>query len=223
MANRFHRDTSGSVFVEFTLVFPLLMLVVLGTVDVGLMFFSWAGGYKATYAGARFAAISAPVAPNIVNTTASTSSGTNGNSCFDPDTGAANGAASCTTWNVECKATGSGNAGTCTGGAGSFSNAAFTAILNKMQSYYLSRTLDRRQVVVSYKSIDLGYVGRPGGSPMTVTVSLRCMKHQLFFLEPLMGWAFPALPSACNGIPTNPGMTLPDFSTTLPSEDLATN
>lgn len=223
MANRFHRDDSGSVLVQFTLVFPLLMLVVLGTVDIGLMFFSWAGGYKATYAGARFAAISAPVAPSIVGTTVSTSSGTNGTSCFDPSSGAPDLTASCTMWNVQCTATGSGNAGNCTGGAGSFSDAAFTAILNKMQSYYLSRTLDRRQVIVSYESMGLGYIGRPGGSPMTVTVSLRCMKHQMFFLEPLMGWAFPALPAACNGIPTNPGIQLPTFSTTLPSEDLTTN
>jgi Flp pilus assembly protein TadG len=216
--NKLHRDEEASALVQFTLVFPLLMLVVLGTVDCGMMFFSYAGAYKATYAGARFAAVSDPVAPNITSATTGNKAGL---SCFDPATGAADATASCNSWTVVCTP-GSGNSGNCTGSAGAFQNPAFTAILDKMQSYYLYRTLDRRQVVISYQSTGLGYVSRPGGSPMTVTVSLRCMKHELFFLGPLMNWAFPALPAECSGIPTNAGMPMPTFATTLPSEDLTT-
>jgi hypothetical protein len=209
--------------VQFTLVFPILMLIVLGTVDASLMFFSYAGGYKATYAGARFAAVSAPVAQsNNVKLLDPTPGSKAGLSCFDAG-GNPDATANCTSWTLVCTG-GAGNGGTCTGcSPNCFNNTAFTDILNKMQSYYLYRTLDRRQVTVSYQSTGLGYVSRPGGSPMTVTVSLRCMKHELFFLGPLMGWAFPALPAACNGIPTNSGIPMPTFSTTLPSEDMTTN
>ena len=65
MAGKFWRDITGSVLVEYAVVFPLFMLVTLGTVDVTYMLYEWALANKATYVGARAAVVSNPVAQNI--------------------------------------------------------------------------------------------------------------------------------------------------------------
>jgi hypothetical protein len=83
--------------------------------------------------------------------------------------------------------------------------------------------LQRQNVVISYQTTGLGYVNRPNGLPMNVTVSLRCMSHQFYFLGALMGWAFPNLPNSCPSPLTTNGPIISSFATTLTSEDLTTN
>src|SRR5262245_7290514 len=87
--NRLRRDINGSSLVEFTLVFPVLILVALGTIDVTLMLFEWAMANKAVYRGARVAVVSSPVATGITNPTYDPL--LLGESCFNSGTGIANG------------------------------------------------------------------------------------------------------------------------------------
>ena len=63
--NKLHRDCVGSSLVEFTLVFPVLLVVLLGSVDVGFMLFEWMLANKAAYVGAHRAIVSDPVAIGI--------------------------------------------------------------------------------------------------------------------------------------------------------------
>ena len=45
------RDTKGAVLVEYTIVFPLFIILVFGTVDVTYMFYDWVLANKAAYVG----------------------------------------------------------------------------------------------------------------------------------------------------------------------------
>ena len=114
-----------------------------------------------------------------------------------------------------------GGAGSCTNGY-TFDKAALDAIVDRMRERLMEGSLDRRQVSVTYTPTNFGYVSRAGGAPMNVTVSLRCLRQHFFFLDGLIGWAFPA-PTDCAGISVASGVKLPIFSTTLSSEDLTTN
>ena len=63
------RDIRGSVLVETTIVLPILLVLVLGTIDVTNMFYEWTLANKAAYMGARMAVTSNPVDPAVTNLT----------------------------------------------------------------------------------------------------------------------------------------------------------
>jgi hypothetical protein len=75
----------------------------------------------------------------------------------------------------------------------------------------------RRQatnVTISYQLNGSGYVGRPGGLPINVTVSVQNVTHQFYFVIGIMsffGGKFASTP------------VIPAFATTLTSEEMATN
>ncbi|MFN4143532.1 TadE/TadG family type IV pilus assembly protein [Aestuariivirga sp.] len=219
-------DDSGATFVEFTVVFPLAMVIVLGCVDAALLMTRWASYGRATYAGARYAVVSSPVATGVNAPTQGTVGGT---ACFKYDTGEPTG--NCTEKPATvCIASASSGSGTCCPLSASgpsctanyqWNETAFAAILSRINSITPLGPLDRRQVQVIYQPLGLSYALRPVGSPMNVTVQVRCVTHQFYFLQPLLGWAFGSLPPDCAGINQPVGIALPTFTTTLPSEDLA--
>jgi hypothetical protein len=83
------RDVTGSVLVETTIVFPLFIVLVFGSVDAAYLLFDWQAASKATYIGARTAVVSDPVA---IGLTTVTYDPTKTNSlCYDPSTGSSTG------------------------------------------------------------------------------------------------------------------------------------
>src|SRR5262245_42335634 len=122
--NRLARDCQGSSLVEATLVFPMLILVALGTVDFTYMLYEWNLANKATYRGARIAIVANPVASGITNPTYNAAD--IGQDCFNRNTGASSGL--CPTVNVTCTS----NTASCPG----HDNAAFTFILQNMQQIF---------------------------------------------------------------------------------------
>ena len=46
--------------------------------------------------------------------------------------------------------------------------------------------LQRQNVTISYQPTNLGFVGRPGGPPMAVTVGMGGLTHQIYFIGPIM-------------------------------------
>jgi Flp pilus assembly protein TadG len=197
------RDTDGSVLVEYTIVFPLFMLLVFGTVDVAYMLSEWAMASKAAYVGARTAVVADAVAPGITDPTYDTTK--TGQLCFNPSTGASTGACPTITA-TSCTGTSSGVS--CRGG----NNTAFTLIFNRMQAIY--PRLGRTNVTVSYApgTYALGFNGQPNGLPVNVTVSITGMTHQIYFLGPIMSFFG-------RGFAANPA--IPTFVTTLPSEAMS--
>src|SRR5947199_4720212 len=80
---RFLQDSEGGVLVEFTLVFPVLLLVALGTVDFTYMLFDWSMADKAAFVGARRAVVLDPLATGITDLTYSTAGTQLNRPCFD--------------------------------------------------------------------------------------------------------------------------------------------
>jgi Flp pilus assembly protein TadG len=197
--------------------------VTFGTVDFSYMLFEWSMANKAVFIGARRAVVLDPVATGITNPTYTSTQMSNlGQSCFDPATGAAN--SNCPTANTTC--TPAASNGSCTNGY-AWNETAFTnptatndwqkGILDKMQAVF--PRLQRQNVQISYQTNGLGFAGRPNGLPMDVTVSIRCMTHQFYFISALMQWAF-AAPAGCPaGTPAGPSIP---FVTTLTSECMDT-
>lgn len=206
--NRLIRDLGGGALLEFTLVFPVTILVTLGTVDAAYMLYEWGLANKAAYRGARTAVVRNSVTPDA--TTLSYSASDIGDLCFDTATGAAVSPAKCPTFTYTCGVP--TNAGTCP----NFDNTAFNVILAQMQVVF--PRLQAGHVEIRYETTGLGFAGRPGGLPMSVTVSIKCMTHEFFFLSGLMRWTFAAPANPCPA--GRPGPRIPAFATTLPSEDM---
>ena len=225
--NRLLRDCLGASLMEFTVVFPVFILISFGTVDVTYMLFDWARANKAAYAGAHRAIVSSPVASGLTNPTYDATK--IGLLCFDPATGAAN--ANCPLGSLTTTCTpNSGGGGSCTNGF-AFDNTSFNCIFDPKTDLAncapaaasaagvigmrdMFPKLQRQNVRISYRPVNLGFVGRPGGLPMTVTVSISGMTHEIYFLGSIMTFFG-------GGFAANP--PIPSFATTLPSEDMASN
>jgi hypothetical protein len=222
--NRLLRDCVGSSLVEFTLVFPVFILVAFGTVDIASMLSDWALANKAAYAGAHRAIVTNPVATGITNLAYDPTR--LGQLCFDPTTGLASG--NCPVVQdstlsppgpIVC-APAATSGGTCTGGY-AFNDGAFDChcssplvaapIFNQMQLIF--PRLQRQNVRISYITNNLGFDGRPDGLPMNVTVTITGMTHQFYFLGPVMRFFGKNF--------ANP--PIPTFTTTLTSEGMVTN
>jgi TadE-like protein len=208
------RDCVGSSLVEFTLVFPLFILVALGTVDVGFMLSEWAQANKATYVGAHRTTVSNPVAPGLTTFFKDTIIGGMGLPCVDPATGnpsvdPATGTQICPTLLIVCTST------ACTPNTYGWSSAAFTDIFAPMQRIF--GRLQPENVTISYqRDANLNNLGfnEPNGFPMAVTVSITGMTHQFYFVGPLVRFFGAAITST-------PG--IPQFSTTLIGEDMCSD
>ena len=178
---KFWRDMAGSVLVEYTVVFPLFMLVTLGTVDVTYMLYEWALANKAAYVGARAAVVSNPVAQNITEDSLlySQSQLTQmGQYCFDFATGTGNGNCPAPSVKVDCTSS------ACTPNTFDFDSSAFTnangtGIFDRMKVIF--PRLQPENVTISYQLNGSGYVGRPGGLPMNVTVSVQNVTTSFIF------------------------------------------
>lgn len=206
---RLWRDREGSSYLEFTVVFPLLVLTAFCTVDFAMIMFGWAQANKAVQNGVRIAVVGNPVAQGLNALTYIEVD--LGKDCSDPSTGADEGLCD----QVETVCTATADSGSCTSGY-TFDNAAFEPIFEQMTTAVPSIDFKRENVQITYRTNGLGFVGRPGGLPLEVTVELRCMTHQMFFLGAFAGWAFEydGCPDGTSGAP------IPAFATTLTTEAL---
>lgn len=214
LAGRLWHDRGGATFLEFTIVFPLLMLTAFCTVDFALIMFDWAMANKAVQNGTRMAVVAAPVAAGLNDLTYNVAE--LGNDCSDPD-GADAGI--CSTIETVCTPSEADDPdadddGSCTEEDHPFSDAAYDPIFAEMNRVF--PRLERQNVRITYRTTGLGFVGRPGGLPMEVTLELRCLTHQMFFLGALAGWAF----EPRDGCDDETGVPVPSFATTLTTEAL---
>lgn len=220
MEPSFTREQDGAVLIEFSIIFPLLLALTIGIVDSGLVMFTIAEANRATQVGARCAVVKPPVAEGLGGKILPLDGAVAGTPCFNPEYG--------TTTNkcyvppkYTCFMTSSG-AGTCTSNEGSrvFDDEAFDDIFAAMKQQFGLKGLDKRQVVIEYTPLSLGYVGRAETS-MNVTVSMRCLKQQLIILDALYGWVSADSPADCDEIAGAGGILLGSFSTTLLGEDFS--
>jgi uncharacterized protein (UPF0333 family) len=197
---KFLRDSEGGVTLEFTLVFPVILLVTLGTVDVAYLLFDWSMANKAAFTGARTAVISSPVASGITDVTyTATQIAQLGNWCFDSGGNNIN----CPSRSSTCTPN-SSSGGSCINTSYTFDDTAFGKIFAPMQRVFPK--LQRQNVQILYETNGMGFVGQPNGLVMNVKVSIQNMNHQFYFIGGL------ARITSLRSIPT--------FATTLTSESM---
>lgn len=205
MLRRMVRDTAGAAMVEMALVLPIILLLTMGSVEVGLYLFQTNAASKATQLGARWAAVHAPVSAALrahQNSTAWWANGTLGKNCMDPKLG------------IVCQGTPNNATITCTTGS---ADCAMGDLLAVMQRAFPELTAsDIKIAYVPFTTGSIGFVGRPGGVPVEVAVTV-CKPFTFAFLS---GWipqiGNPPAPAGCEGKPS--GFYVQPSTTRLPSE-----
>jgi len=192
--NQLAHDEDG-LAAEFALVVPLLLIFVLGTIDVGLYAFRINQAEKATQIGARWAAVTNPLAEEILTTTyTNVTVGSVQIIQGERIPAGALGLLTCT--NTSCTCTTAPCPGT------TFNSDAFDLLSARMKR--ILPAIKDENIVVEYRGSGLGFAGNPNGADISplITVRLVNMVHQSVVLSPL-------------GVSTS----LPDFSYTITAED----
>ena len=207
------RDERGATAVEFALIGLLLFIVSFGIIDFGLAYWQWVMAEKATQVGVRKAAVSNPVAQGLGGSSNNNpwpinSGGTNGNGT--PCTTGTTVITDCTFSPVTCTSDAAGITITCSCPGtpcpkGTPAAGDFTAIVTEMQK--MDPYIANNNVQITYSQNGLGFVGRPNGLPVTVTVTLTGMTFRFLVIDKLVGFGGT--------------FTMPPFKATLIGEELS--
>jgi len=207
-------DQSGGVLVEATLVLLLTLLVLFGSVDFLNAFYQWNMANKAVQLGARIAAVSNPVASDLPAFDWTSTTYSPG----DPL------AANSNLYSWTCNS--AGCSGTSTGySADALKTIAFgrnwlvtgNARCDPTPNQYLmgmchmflglqsptnpaNPLFGIDNVVVTYTDTGLGFAYRSAGPIPTITVKLRNVPFQFFFLSGLMGFGNIQIPAEATSI-----------------------
>lgn len=196
IASKLHRDLSGASTAEFAIVLPLLLILLFGIIDGGRFMWEYNRAEKATQMGARFAAVTAPVASGI------TSADFTGVTCSTPLLPGERVCASAMP-EVTCDDSACSCSGCPAGLPGTYDGAAFTNIVTRIQRF--EPDVNAGNVEVIYRGSGLGYAGDPTGPDVSPLVTVR-----------LSGLQFTPITSLLFAT-----MNKPSFSTTLTAEDMA--
>ena len=210
---RLRGDRDGGVMVEMTVLLPIFLVFVLGGAEFLFIFYQWNAAAKSVEVGARIAAVSDPVANGLKTLSVNV---VNNTTVYEGDPMPA--------FTVTCNGPSNPNQCSCAGAgcanAVSYNLSAMQKIVygraagtscNTSSSYYFAGMCNFRSglapsnVQVVYSQTGLGYAGREDGPKPTVTVSLRAVTVQYFFLSWLLGAS----------------TTLPSFTTTITGEVLS--
>lgn len=195
-------DTDGSVLLEFTIFVAAFFTILFGIVEFSLAYYQWNAATKAVQLGARLAAVSGPIASELVQATWE----------FDDDeyvpgdlVAIAHG------FTIVCTGAGGGN---CNGEAGDYDADAMNTIVfgrgntscdgapPNIGMCNMFARVTPENVRVTYSYTGMGYAGRPGGPVPTIRVELVGIPFQFFFLNGLLGFGtieIPGLASTMSG------------------------
>ena len=201
---RLARATSGASSAEFTLVLPLLLILLFGIIDTGRFMWDMNRAEKATQIGVRMAAVTTSVAPGLVaeNYSGKTISGVTLKP-GDIIPAAALG-------KLVCNSSGCSCTGTCPSDSSTLDSTTFNNVLVPRMQQIMPQ-ITPANVVVTYSGSGLGTAGSPPIpgvaetmeiSPL-ITVSLRNMQFR-----PITTFLFTTI-------------NLPSFSSTMTAEDVS--
>lgn len=194
LLNQLLRDERGMA-AEFALVLPLLLIFVIGMIDIGYYAWTINQAEKATQVGARFAAVTDPLATEIgtANYVNANVGGTVVRQGDNIPVGAF-GELTCISTGCTC------DVAPCPGTT--FDSAAFGRLADRMQNV-MPRIADE-DIEVTYSGSGLGFAGNPNGPDISpiITVRLVDMEYTPLTFTPFAG-----------------NLGLPDFSYSLTAED----
>lgn len=192
LLRRFRADTSGLAVTEMLVVLPVLLMIWGGMIEFGVAMYQWNQTVKALQIGARLAAVSSPLT-DIGSLVPSGAAGDPApNDAASVSCGATATACETAPFNrllyggdMDCDTVTNGVAGVCD----------------------IARFIGADNLLVTYRRSGLGYVGRPFGPVLTVTLEARNLTFDFLMLDSLV----PALGTI--GIPAHP--------VSITSEDLS--
>jgi Flp pilus assembly protein TadG len=193
------RDPSGAAAVEFGLVGGIFILMLMGLMEFGTVFWQWNQATKALQLGVRLAAVSDPVSSDLKTMTGVSGTVEEG----DP----------MPYFQRIC----SGASQTCSNGtydAGSMRTLVYgrgnTACPTTTQRYpamcQLFPRIRPENVVVEYTHTGLGFAGRPGGPVPSITLRLTGLEFDFVVLDNMLGL---------------PKISMSGLAATAPAEDLS--
>ena len=142
--------------VEFAMVLPILLLLLLGVIDVGRLMYVWNMAEKSTQMGVRYAVVTDMVPSNLNNDFTVSHNLVGGNPV---PVGVFN--------FTECNTT------NCTPNWG-YNATAYNAIVARMANFYRGvGTEANNRVVIRYDNVGLGYAGDPSGPDVAALVTVR--------------------------------------------------
>lgn len=192
----FWRDDSGISLTEALFVLPILLLVFATFVEFGFAVFQWNQVVKAAQVGARQLAIS-----DVILTSSSAFTDDFGGLTEGSPVPSTVVAVSCGADAAACDTDGmtrlvAGSDGTC--------NSNLNGSVSGMCDFF--PRIAAANTRVTYTRAGLGYVGRPSGPVLSVTVEIRNLTFDFYFLGALLGLDQIAIPA---------------HSVTVTSEDLS--
>jgi hypothetical protein len=154
---RLARCRSGQTGFEFTLILPLLLFFLLGSIDVGRVLWTINRAEKATHMGVRYAVTTDMVASGV------------GSYVFAQDVPIGQPVPTSVFLGVTCNSTGCTNKGA--GPAPGFSATAFNNLVARMQGFMPEIT--PQNVIIEYDNSGIGYAGDPNAPDVAALVTVR--------------------------------------------------
>jgi uncharacterized protein (UPF0333 family) len=208
-------DERGAVLVEVSVVMTIMLVFILGAIEFLFVFYQRNAAAKAVQIGVRLAAVSDPVA-NGLNGLSATVLGPQvpqGSAMPDFVVSCDGGTSRCTCSSGVCPTDIAYNAAAMNMlvfGRGSSSCGDAKSFYDTGMCDIFAR-ITPANVIITYAQSGLGFAGRPGGPVPTITVSLKDLRMQLFFLRGLAGFDDLQMP------PLTTSMTAEDLSSRAPT------
>lgn len=192
------QDRSAASAAEFALVLPLLLILLLGTIDAGRWLWTYNRAEKALQMGARFAVVTDPMTSGLNSSYLGVGGLTQGDSIPAADFGkiTCTGGGTVTSATVTCSCT-----TTPCPTLGTADNAAFQKLFNRLYAFVPEAVPS--DVKVIYSSSGLGYAGNPSEPDLSPLITLEVSGLPF---TPISGFLFVSL-------------TMPTFTTSLTAED----
>jgi hypothetical protein len=195
----FRRNEEGATLVEGLIVFPIILLTFATFIEFGVAMVQWNQTVKAMQYGARVLAVSDPLTDDLATHFEADYPATEGGPILGviaPVVCTSGGCAPGLALNdAALDRLVFGGDGICDPSAGT-----------RLGMCDINGLITRDNVQVTYHRSGLGYVGRPGGPVVSITVQSRDLNFDFFFLGALLGLE---------------NITIPAHPVTITSEDLS--